>query len=393
MTSRDRMLAALRNGTPDRVPTFLCYHGMYVNRHATFEYLLEYRRRMGDAAEYPIDPAEDLEIRRHAIGLVLDLFIGRVDQQFVFPTVREFEATVMTPQLIATAIQYLDTDQYCIIGDGAQVRLEEAAGTGVEAHSRGLETIADVDGYFAPWPSSPAPAPPDTDPYADLRARHAAAVEDSYRCGGVNSPFCMAVGAFGYEGAMLAMHDRPGVFGYFIERALERYLEVVRTADVDGFWFDEYYTDVIAPGHYQEYVHTPNVRLAQALRESGKASTYYFCGDIMPKLEGVCSLQVDAIACEESKKWFLLDLAEVVAVVRGRKALCGNLDGLQLLPRGTPQQIAAEVRRQLDVATRDGGFVMGAGSPIAPDTPLANMRAFLDATREYGVYPVEPATT
>jgi hypothetical protein len=32
---------------------------------------------------------------------------------------------------------------------------------------------------------------------------------------------------------------------------------------------------------------------------------------------------------------------------------------------------------------------MGAGSPIAPDTPLANMRAFLNATREFGVYPLK----
>jgi uroporphyrinogen-III decarboxylase len=232
-----------------------------------------------------------------------------------------------------------------------------------------------------------AEAPPD--PYADLRARHAAAVEDSYRCGGVNTPFCTAIDAFGYEGAMLAMHDRPDVFAHFIERALERCLEVVRTAPVDGFWFDEYYTDVIAPGHYQEYVYRPNVKLAQALRRSGKASTYYFCGDIMPKLEGVCALEVDAIAFEESKKWFRLDLAEVAGVVRGRKALCGNMDGLQLLPRGSREQIAAEVCRQLDVAACNGGFVMGAGSPIAPDTPLANMRAFLNATREFGVYPLK----
>jgi len=31
---------------------------------------------------------------------------------------------------------------------------------------------------------------------------------------------------------------------------------------------------------------------------------------------------------------------------------------------------------------------MGAGSPIAPDTPLANMQPLLYATREYGAYPI-----
>ena len=152
MTPRERMLTALRNGTPDVVPTFLCYHGLYANRHATLEYLLEYGRRMGGAPERPIDADEDIEIRRHAIEQVLDLFIGRIDHQFIFPTVRTFEADVMTPQLIDTAIQYLDTDQHRIIGDGANVRIESAAAPGVSAQPRGLETAADVDRYFEPPP-------------------------------------------------------------------------------------------------------------------------------------------------------------------------------------------------------------------------------------------------
>jgi hypothetical protein len=265
MTPRERMLTALRNGTPDVVPTFLCYHGLYANRHATLEYLLEYGRRMGGAPERPIDADEDIEIRRHAIEQVLDLFIGRIDHQFIFPTVRTFEADVMTPQLIDTAIQYLDTDQHRIIGDGANVRIESAAAPGVSAQPRGLETAADVDRYFEPPPPSATPPPTGPDPYDDLKARHAAAIEDSYRCGSINSPFCIAIGAFGYEGAMLAMHDRPSVLAHFVERALDRYIDTIRTAPVDGFWFDEYYTDVISPGHYEEYVWKPAVTSSRNL--------------------------------------------------------------------------------------------------------------------------------
>jgi len=62
---------------------------------------------------------------------------------------------------------------------------------------------------------------------------------------------------------------------------------------------------------------------------------------------------------------------------------------LHLLPKGTKKQIDAEVKRQLSVAAKDGGFVMGAGSPIAPDTPTENMLVFLDAIRKLGKYPLE----
>jgi len=384
------MLIALRNGTPDVVPTFLCYHGLYVNRHTTLEYFLEYRRRMGGRTRYPIDPAEDLEIRRWAIEQTLDLFIGRVDYQFAFPSIRPMECEVMTPRFIEEAIRYIDTDDLRLIGDGDGVRIEGRTPHGNWDRAARLETRADVDRYLEPSPpaSTSVPSEPEEDPYADLKEKHRAANADLFRCGSFPTPFCFAIGAFSYQGAMLALHDRPEVFGYFIERVLEQCLETIRTAPVDGFWFDEYYTDVISPPHYDEYVWRPNVILARALRESGKASMYYFCGDILPKLERVLELEVDAIACEESKKWFHLDIADIKKVVGNRKALMGNMDGLRLLPRGTTGEIVAEVKRQLAAAARGGGFVMGAGSPIAPDTSLENMRAFLDATREFGRYPL-----
>ena len=70
---------------------------------------------------------------------------------------------------------------------------------------------------------------------------------------------------------MEAILDKPKVFGYFIERATEGRLQNIRSAThVDGFWFDEYYTDVISPEHYDEYVFKPNLRLAKAVKESGK---------------------------------------------------------------------------------------------------------------------------
>ena len=106
-------------------------------------------------------------------------------------------------------------------------------------------------------------------------------------------------------------------------------------------------------------------------------------------MDKALALEVDAIAFEESKKWFEVDIAEVKKRVGNRKALVGNMDGLHLLPRDTKKQIEAEVKRQLSVAVKEGGFVMGAGSPIAPDTSTANMLAFLNTTRKFGRYPLE----
>jgi hypothetical protein len=386
------MQIALSGGTPDVVPTFLCYHGMYLNRHTTLDYLGEYLRRMSDRDQYPVDATEDTEIRRGAIQRTIDLFAGRVDHQFGFPSVRPIECQTMTRRYIEVVTRYVDAESVRVFDRGAGPEVSGITPHGNWDRSAVLNTEADVDRYFEPPP--PAAPPKDTgkpqvDPYADLRAAHRNAITDSFRVGGFTSSFVSAIGAMSYQGAMLALHDKPKVLAHFVRRATEERLRCIRSADtVDGFWFDDYYTDVISPAQYLEYVHKPNLELAKAVREKGKLCMYYFCGDILAKLDLALELEVDAIAFEESKKWFRIDVGEVRRRVGNRKAVMGNMDGLHLLPRGSKDQIVDEVKRQLSVAARDGGFVMGAGSPIAPDTSAENMLAFLDATRRFGRYPM-----
>jgi len=400
MTSRERMQIALSGGEPDVVPTYLCYSSLYLNRHTTLEYFAEYLRRMGEKNRYPIDAQEDIEIRRKVIKQTLDLFSGRVDYQFGFPSVREIECEEMSRKYIDLAISYVDAESVRIFDDGSGAKVEGITPHGNWNRGVKLNTMADVDRFFEPEPSVPSPTgnkPKEKghersqeDPYVDLKESYRKAIADSFRVGGFTTPFVSAIGAFSYQGTMVALHDKPKVFGYFIERATEERLQYIRSASyADGFWFDEYYTDVISPEHYEEYVFRPNLRLAKAIRESGKLSMYYFCGDIMQKLDKALKLEVDAIAFEESKKWFEVDIAEVKKRVGNQKALMGNMDGLHLLPKGSKEQIESEVKRQLSAAAKDGGFVMGAGSPIAPDTPTENMLAFLDATRKFGRYPPE----
>jgi len=110
MTSRERMQIALSGEKPDVVPTYLCYHSLYLNRHTTLEYFAEYLQRMGESDRYPIDAQEDIELRRKVIKQTLDLFAGRVDHQFGFPNVREIECKEISKKYIELAISYVDAE-------------------------------------------------------------------------------------------------------------------------------------------------------------------------------------------------------------------------------------------------------------------------------------------
>jgi uroporphyrinogen decarboxylase len=52
----------------------------------------------------------------------------------------------------------------------------------------------------------------------------------------------------------------------------------------------------------------------------------------------------------------------------------GGVDLQQILPKGTPQQVADEVRRLTGILGEGGGYIIGPGHTyIQPDTPLPNI--------------------
>ncbi len=68
------------------------------------------------------------------------------------------------------------------------------------------------------------------------------------------------------------------------------------------------------------------------------------------------------------------------------KVVCikGNVPN-SLLVTGTPQEVKDYAKKLIDVAGKDGGFIMDAGAIIDEAKP-ENIRALTDFTKEYGVY-------
>ena len=62
----------------------------------------------------------------------------------------------------------------------------------------------------------------------------------------------------------------------------------------------------------------------------------------------------------------------------------GGCDTQHILPEATPQAVADHVRRQIDIFAPGGGFVFSQVHNIQANVPPENVVAMLDAAREYG---------
>lgn len=236
------------------------------------------------------------------------------------------------------------------------------------------------------------PAPPRTLPdrtRGDLAAKLLDEFgEDLYPVGYTSAPLWSCYSLWGFEGMMVMIAERPDLVEHACCRFLDQSLYGIReqaAVGAAGVWIEDCLTDMVSP----EAFGSLNVRflrpLVQEIRAAGMHSIHYFCGNPRNKWNQLLSVGADALALEESKKGFEINIEDVVDVVQGRMAVLGNLDAMGLLQDGSEQELAAEIDRQLRAGRRNRGrFVMSIGSPVTPATSVERVRHYCDLVHQMG---------
>jgi uroporphyrinogen-III decarboxylase len=189
----------------------------------------------------------------------------------------------------------------------------------------------------------------------------------------LDTPFSDAYDLLGFQGLMLIQHDRPALFHHLLQRKLAQTQEVMAAwarAGIHGVYVEEVFTgaDLISPRSYDEYVFTYNRPFFRHMRSLGLLPIHYVCGDVVPRLDRILELDIAAIALEESKKNFRIEIEDVVQKVDGRATVFGNIDAVRFGLQASLDEMAAEVRRQAQIGARARGFVISTGSPFPLDT-------------------------
>jgi len=211
---------------------------------------------------------------------------------------------------------------------------------------------------------------------------------DLYPISQVSSPLWSCYGLWGFEGMMTMIVENPDLVGYACKRFLLNVAQQVQAAaslGAEAIWIEECLIDHISPESYRRLNVPVLSDLVAEIRATGLKSIYYFCGNPAGKWDYILSMGADALALEEGKKGFTIDIAEVVELVRGRCALLGNLDAIGVLQNGTEDQLRAEIVRQIAAGRKNGSrFIMSVGSPGTPGTTPDRFRLYCDLAHELG---------
>lgn len=184
-------------------------------------------------------------------------------------------------------------------------------------------------------------------------------------------PLTLAAVLFGIENVLCWMMDEPERLHAAMEavtRLVGRYVRAQREAGADVVQIGDPTAsgDVISPAQYLQFAAPYHRRLAQA---ADFPFMTHICGDLTRHLPHLAAVGFAGISFDVKT-----DIRAARTHLKGRAALVGYLS-TTLLQGGTPEQVRAAAADCL----REGVDALNAGCAVAPDTPLANLRAMIAA--------------
>jgi uroporphyrinogen decarboxylase len=193
----------------------------------------------------------------------------------------------------------------------------------------------------------------------------------------------------GMQNLMLKMFDDPD----FVQRLAEmtlRYnlatLDLLVDAGLDVLVVEDDIADnrfpLISPAQFTEFVNPYNRKLVDRAHAKGLKVVRHSDGNLWPLMDTLLESGYDGLNPLEPQAD--MHLKKVKAYCGDRLCLLGNIDCVELLPNGTPEQVDAAVRQAIEDAGAGGGLIICSSNSLHPGVDPANCIAMFEATRKYG---------
>jgi MtaA/CmuA family methyltransferase len=127
----------------------------------------------------------------------------------------------------------------------------------------------------------------------------------------------------------------------------------------------------VSASTYESLILPRQQRLVKGLKTMGAKVRMHICGNITHLLPGLASLELDVLDVDH-----MVSLAEVRRHVGNKTAICGNLDPVSDILRGTPASIISKNKRCYEEVGNP--FIVNAGCEIPAATPHENLKALCE---------------
>jgi len=197
----------------------------------------------------------------------------------------------------------------------------------------------------------------------------------------------------GLENLLLDFGLRPDFVRELLKIGTEYYCDLfprVIAAGADVVLLGDDYSDkkgpMISPRQFAELVLPCDAAVVASIKRAGARVIKHTDGDIRKILDMLVGAGVDCLGPLEPVPG--MELAPILARYPGRIAVMGNLS-IDLLSRGSPDDIVRETKRTLAEVSAVGPHIMSSANTIASWVKPENFLAMVRTTQEFGHYPIQ----
>jgi uroporphyrinogen decarboxylase len=250
----------------------------------------------------------------------------------------------------------------------------------------GVPLVKQPEDIYRLQPPKVAESPCLTRVLEAIRLMKAGAKADIPIIGVVMSPFSVPVMQLGFDRYIETIYERPDLFSHLM-KLNEEFCVDWANAQLDAgataiCYFDPVSSTTIVPK--ETYAKTGYQVASRTLaRIKGPTATHMASGRCLPIVDDLARSGTAAVGVSADE-----DLREIKTACRGRLAVLGNLNGIEMR-RWTPEEAQAAVKDAIAQAGPGGGFILSDNHGEIPwQVPESVLMAISDAVHEWGRYPL-----
>ena len=390
MTSKERLLKTINGEVTDRVPVslFIQDHGHFIHQlHPEID-PLDYEQLTFKVIDYQRSLGLDVFAR-----MIFDLYhplnicLGGVDDGHETDTwkVQTIERTEGNNLIKDSVITTPD-------GELKQtfVRTAQNAGTYVYCCTeKPIKCEADLDIAMKYEPKMPAG-------YAEMIAGKIKRIKDYIGDDGIlgtwvpGGPFNNASMVIDHNELYMLFMTDPGYFEKLMQYCTDRTLDYTKA-------FIEAGADVMLVGGnvpggflgsevYEQFVLKHEKKYIDFIKSHGCPTIYHNCGQIMSLVETYKKLGSTVIEPFSPVPLGDADLKEAVDIVKGDYVMIGGVDQVNVLQKGTPEQVREATIQTIENGKKNGPFILQSADFLEYNTPLENIETFAKTALEHAKY-------